>query len=201
MNKKLFSLALLSLLIMAGCDKGETPQAKAEPSTGSASANVQAPAARTANDTALAVIETDAYEMKVHRAIPFRPKADPLGMFKLPDGYQYIVLDLSVRNKSNEPLEMGSILLVAKVTDEAGKALEGNMAALTAYTVENPDPRQDTEYDEVWSVEFKPGAVHRAIALGMQAPSSTRTLIFAVPAKAGGSKDFRQVKFQIGERQ
>lgn len=194
MNKKLLSLALSSLLIMTGCDKEE-------PSAGSASANVEAPATGTANDTALAVIETDAYEMKVHRAIPFRPKADPLGMFKLPDGYQYIVLDLSVRNKSDEPLEMGSILLVSKVTDEVGKAMEGNMAALTAYTVENPDPRQDAEYEEVWSMEFKPGAVHRAIALGIQAPSTNRTLTLTVPARAGDSKDFRQVKFQIGERQ
>lgn len=190
MNKKLLPLALSSLLIMAGCDEAPL-QAKTETSTGSASANFQA----------LAVIETDDYEMKVHRAIPFLPKSDPLGMLKLPDGYQYIVLDLSVRNKSNEPLEMGSILLVSKVTDEAGKALEGNMEALIAYTVENPDPRQDTEYDEMWSMEFKPGAVHRAIALGVQAPSTMRTLIFAVPAKAGGSKDFRQVKFQVGERQ
>lgn len=197
MNKKLIPLVLSGLLALAGCGKEDAPQAQV-PAGG---ASAQATTAKTAPDTVLAVIETDTYEMKVHRAIPFRPKADPLGMYKLPEGDRYVVLDLSVRNKGSEPLEMGSILLVAKVTDETGTALKGNLMALSAYTLENPDPNHDAEYGEVWSMEFKPGAVHRAVALGVQAPAAARTLTFAVPARAGDSKDFRQVKFDIAQGQ
>lgn len=192
MKKALLTACLASLLAMAGCGKNEAPQVGTD-----APASASAPTPQAAGDAVLAVIEADAYVLKIHRAIPFLPKTDPLGMHKLPEGYRYVVLDLEIQNKSPEPLEMGSILLAAKVTDETGKALDGHMPALLAYNVEHPDPRQDAAYEEVWSMEFKPGEVHRAIALGARAPVSAKSLTLVVPAKVNDDKTLLKASFPV----
>ena len=187
-------ITCLGLLALTGCGTDDTARDGAQTP---AAQTADTPAATEKRAAALAKIETEAYALTVHRAIPFTPKDDPLGLFKLPDGYRFVVLDLEVENRSAQPLEMGSILLVAQLTDEAGTVLEGNMPALLAYTTAHPDPAQDAGYDAVWSMEFPAGESHRAIALGVQAPVSATTLTLAVPA-AANSSDMRKASFPVG---
>lgn len=194
MNTRLF-ITCLGLLALAGCGTDESARDGADVPAAQA-----APAAASTGKTAaaLAKIETGTYALTVHRAIPFTPKDDPTGLFKLPDGYRFVVLDIEVENRGAQPLEMGSILLLAQVTDAAGTLLEGNMPALLAYSTEHPDPAQDAGYDAVWSMEFPAGESHRAIALGVQAPVAAASLTLAVPATANSS-DMRKATFPVGE--
>lgn len=196
MKTKLLPVLFAGLVAVAGCDKAPEQPASDAGATATPEKSAAAPQ-KAGDEAAIAVIETDSYVMKVHRAIPFMPGQDPLGMLKVKEGHRYVVLDMSVKNKSNEPLEMGSIMLVTKISDESGKSYGGNIGALTAYLLQNPDPRHDDEYEAVWSMEFKPGEYHRAIALGVEVPADIKTFVLTAPVKPHDVSNTKQASFTI----
>jgi len=198
--KKNMSYGVLAaaLLVLAGCGKGEgSGQQAAGAPVAQASAPAAAPAGKPADGQAIAVIETDTYVMKVHRAIPFMPRNEPAGMLKVKEGHRYVVFDISVRNKSSQPLEMGSIMLVTKIADETGKSYGGHLGALTSYLVDNPDPNHDAEYEGVWSMELPPGAFHRALSLGVEAPVNVNAFVISAPPKPNDVANMRSAKFSL----
>ncbi|HEY8607696.1 MAG TPA: hypothetical protein VIM12_11345 [Noviherbaspirillum sp.] len=182
MMKKMIPVLVACLALLTACERmpPEAPAAAAAPSV-----------------PAVGMIETENYVMTLHRAIPFTPKTDALGLIKAKDGHRYVVLDISVQNKSREVLEMGTIMLFSKVTDKNGKSYGGNLGALTAWALDNPDPKHQDEYDAVWSMEFPPGETHRAVVLGLELPLDVTELVFSAPVKANMNSETRQIRFPV----
>ena len=178
---KIFSAALCFLLFTS-CGNNNSKSTSTETTKGAADNSGATQASSTTNTTAtkaedgpaIATIETDLYVAKIHRAIPVVIKQDAsTALYKVRDGYQYIVLDMSVKNKSGKELDMGQIMLGAKVTDESGKDV-GNLMAIAAYAYANPGGDHQTQYEAMWG-KMQPGDFNRTYVLGMEAPKTAKT--------------------------
>lgn len=143
-----------------------------------------APAMKVVAPPALGLIDTGGYVMTLHRAIPFQPKTKTAGL-KPRNGYRYVVLDISMKNKGGDALDMGKIMKSAKITDQNGKSYRVSAATLQAYNAEYPDPRQQAEYDALQAAAFKPGETHRALVLGLELPADVKALVLSLPVGAG----------------
>lgn len=140
------------------------------------------------DEAAIATVETDDYILKIHKAIPFVPDdAKTAGAFKPKEGNQYIALDISVKSKSSQSIEMGSIMLSTEITDEKGTKLGGTVPVLTAYSLTYPDANFQNEYDAIWN-DFASNEFHRTTALGFEAPKDAKTFTVKVPVKAYASE-------------
>lgn len=188
MNKKLICALCAALALLGACGKEQ-------PGPASAAASPAVP--DTAAPQALGTIETDSYLLTLHRAISFVPKTDALGLLKTKEDHRYVVLDIGVANKSAQPLEMGSIMLFSRITDTNGKSYGGNLGALTAYTIDHPDPKHQEAYDALLSMEFQPGASHRAVVLGLELPRDVKELVFSAPVAADMHSEMRQIRFAL----
>lgn len=126
---------------------------------------------------AIATITAPAYVAKVHRSIAFVPKNDGMGMMKVKKGHHFVVLDMSVRNTSKkQEVDMGQILLSTKVTDEKGNEYRLNPMAIAAYTLDNPNPQHQVQYNAMWS-KLKPGDFYRTTVFGMEVPDGTKNFV------------------------
>jgi hypothetical protein len=146
---------------------------------------------------AIASLETDSYVMKIYRALPFLPKTDPLGMFKVVEGHRFIVLDLSIRNISDKPIDMGRILQSARVKDENGKKYDLSIAAIASYTTDNPNTKHQAEYDALWSKQFAPQSFHRTTAYGFEAPSEVNKFSLSMPETAKPGSPRKEIAFSL----
>ncbi len=141
---------------------------------------------------AIATINAPDYVVVVHKAIAFIPKDDGAGLMKIKQGHRYVVLDLSVRNTSkNKEVDMGQILLSSKVRDEKGKAYNLNAMAIAAYTLNNPDPHQQAQYNQMWS-KIKPGDFYRTIAYGLEVPESAKNFVISLKEDGDIFKDTKR---------
>lgn len=192
MNSKLIPALLAATALLAACGKEPPASGPAAGTQASAPAQPDMPEAK-----ALGRIETDSYVLTLHRAIGFMPKTDALGLLKTRDGHRYAVLDISVTNKGSEPLEMGTIMLFSKIADRNGNSYGGNLGALTAYTLDYPDPKHQEQYDALLSMEFPAGATHRAVVLGLELPQDVKELVFSVPVKADMNAERKQIAFSL----
>lgn len=179
-------------IVLAACGK---EQPEAGPATASGAVLPAVPDG--AVTKTLGTIDTDSYTLTLHRAIGFTPRTDALGLLRTREGHRYAVLDISVTNKSREPLEMGSIILFSKIADSSGRQYGGNLGALTAYTIDHPDPRHQEAYDALLSMEFPAGATHRAIVLGLELPQDVKDLVFSAPVKADMNAEMKQIAFTL----
>lgn len=196
--KQVFLPFLTAICLLAACSNDNKESSKTETTSSLRETNATSlPSAKPEDDAAIAIIETDAYILKVHKAIPFMPDATKTaGAFKPKDGNQYIALDISVKSKSNQPLEMGSLMLATQVTDEKGSKFGELIPALTSYTLTYPDSKQQEEYDAIWSEEYAPGQQHRTVAFGFEAPKEVKTFIIKMPVKAYASET-KQATFTL----
>lgn len=129
---------------------------------------------------AIATLTSPEYVAKVHRAIAFVPKNDGMGMMKVKPGHHYVVLDMSVRNTSkNKDVDMGQVLLSTKVTDEKGKEYRFNAMAIAAYTLDNPDPQHQAQYNAMWS-KIKPGEFYRTVVFGLDVPDGAKNFVISM---------------------
>lgn len=145
---------------------------------------------------AIATLQTENYTAKVHRAIPFDAKKDEMGLFKVKDGHQFIVLDMSIKNTSDQSIEMGNILLETKIKDEKGRDIELSVMAVGAYTYTYSLPGHQQQYDALWS-KMNPGDFYRAAVLGMEAPKDVKTFILSMPIKDGFGSDIPRKELKV----
>ncbi|HEY5800189.1 MAG TPA: hypothetical protein VIT92_08205 [Burkholderiaceae bacterium] len=189
---KHLTLLLCATLVLAGCGKQPAAEDGAAPAPAATSASAAAVSARAApaqDGAAIATIETADYVIQVHKAITFMPDAGKTGgVFAPKEGNHFVALDISVRNKTQAPLEMGTVMLQSQVVDAAGNAYSGTLPVLTAYTLSNPDATQSAQYDAIWSMEYPAGAYHRTVALGFEAPKSLKTFTLKFPVKPNANE-------------
>lgn len=189
---KQLTLILCAALLAGACSKKDD----AAPSA-SAPAQQAAAGKADAGAAAIATVETADYVIKVHRAVPFVPTAaQTAGMLLPKDGNHYVALDMSVRSKAGAPLEMGTIMLQSQIVDDAGKSYGGTIPVLAAYQLVHPSPTQEDEHGAIWGMEYAPGAVHRAAALGFEAPKDVRSFTIRFPLKAN-SNEKAEAKFSL----
>jgi hypothetical protein len=190
--KQIFLPFLADICLTTSCNNDNKESAKNETSnTSSAATSLKAEDA-----AAIATIETEDYILKVHKAIPFAPDASKTaGAFTPKDGNKFVALDVSVKSKASQSIEMGAIMLTTEITDEKGTKFGGTVPVLTAYSLTYPDSKFQDEYDAIWN-DFPANAFHRTTALGFEAPKDVKTFMLKVPVKAYGNEK-KEVTFTL----
>lgn len=172
MKKQILSL-LAIVTLMCSCGKEQEKktdkQAKKEKSVSEPVSDDVKP---------LQVIETPSYSYTIFRVISFESTE---GYFNPEEGNQYVVLDISVTNKSKQPLDMAVIMGSSKIKDKDGKKYGDVLGALTAYSIEHPRTNWKSEFDAIWSEKFPAGETHRTTAMGFQAPKNIKEFILSMP--------------------
>lgn len=131
-------------------------------------------------EAALASINTAHYEFTLYKALAYVPKHDGVGQMKLKPGNRYLVLDVAVKNKSkSKELDMGQVLLSAKLRDKKGTVYPLNAMAVAAYTLDNPDPQHQAQYNALWG-KLQPGETYRTFAVGFEVPESATNFVFSM---------------------
>jgi hypothetical protein len=198
MNKVFF---LVMFFIVFSCSNNKdgnanTTNTNTNSTTGNESNTGTAVTSSVEDGPAIGTLQTENYTAKVHRVIPFVAKKDEMDLFKVKDGHQFLVLDMSVRNTSDQPIEMGNILLETKVKDENGRDIELSVLAVGAYTYTYSIPGHQQQYDALWS-KMNPGDFYRAAVLGLEAPKDVKTLTLSMPVKDGFEKDTPRKELKV----
>lgn len=193
------SSCLLTLLLLTACGANETTtpptvETKVKAATTAPAKDTVAKSETTSTTVpedgpAIATITAPAYVAKVHRSIAFVPTNDGMGMMKVKKGHHFVVLDMSVRNTSKkQEVDMGQILLSTKVTDEKGNEYRLSPMAIAAYTLNNPDPQHQAQYNAMWS-KLKPGDFYRTTVFGMEVPDGTKKFVLSMKEDGDVFKD------------
>ncbi len=197
MNRVYLISALLFVVSCSDNKDGDTNTSNTTENSSANEVNKGSGATSSAEDgPAIATLQTENYTAKIHRAIPFVAKQDEMGLFKVKDGHQYIVLDMSIRNTSDQPIEMGNILLETKVKDENGRDLDLSITAVAAYTYTYSVPGHQSQYDALWS-NMKPGDFYRAAVLGLEASKEVKTFTLSMPVKDGFGSDIPRKELKV----
>lgn len=191
--KRLTYLMCIALMLGACGKKAEEPAAT---DTASASApeqqeeeNKSKRKSTNPDGPAIATVETADFVLKVHKLIPFTPDLGKTGGMMGPkDGMQFVAVDMSVKNKTNAPYEMGTIMLQTELTDDSGKSYGNMLSVLTTYNASFPSETNQDEYDAVWSTEYAPGAFHRGVVHGFEVPKGVTSLTLKVPVKPNANE-------------
>ena len=172
--KKLFISLLSVTLLFAACSEKKAQSQQLEEHAGNEEITK-------ANQTqkALVTIETTTYQLSIYKATPFRPTSS-VG-FVPKKGNQYVVLDISVKNKTDREINMGVILSTAKTRDKQGTVFGDILGSLSAYNLANPDNEKNKENDKIWSEKFPAGEFHRCVAMGFQAPDHLKEFEISLP--------------------
>ena len=206
-NKTLQLLSLLALFLTFSCSdekSGSTTTDKEKDAD--KAAQFASTADKTATDKnavtdgpAVAMLETDKFVMKLHKAIAFFPKSDPFGMFKVTEGHHFIVLDMSVKNKTSEILDMGQIFIHANVKDDKGNKYNilSGVTPIASYTYDNPTDYHQKEYEALWSNTFPANGFHRTTVLGLEAPKDVKNFILTIPTEPGSKKEKKEIQFTL----
>jgi hypothetical protein len=195
--KRTFLPFLTAICIVTACNDTREGAKNESANTPTETTTTSKTGSKVEDGPAIATIETETYVMKIHKAIPFMPDdTKTAGAFKTKEGNQFIALDISVNSKSNQSLEMGTILLATEITDEKGIKFGEMLPAVTAYTLMFPDPKQQEEYDAIWSEEYVPGQFHRTVAFGFEAPKDVKTFIIKMPTKPNAN-EMEQATFTL----
>ena len=129
---------------------------------------------------ALATISTPAYEAKLYWAIPFIPRGSGEGLIEADSGSQFILLDVSIQNTTTDKvIDMGEVLLTAKVRDEEGREYTSDPLIIAAFNLEYPFPGHREQYRSMKGA-LMPGAVHRTVVFGFEAPASFRNFVLVL---------------------
>lgn len=203
---KCWSAALLSVLFFFACSNNKTESATdtqvKSTSAGNETTNptsnpTTAPATKAEDGQAIATITAPHYVAKVHQAIAFVPGSES-HLIKVKPGHQFVVLDMSVRNTSDKPIDMGQILIMLQLKDDKGNKLPLTPAAIAAYMLGHPDPSHKQEYNALWG-KMNPGDFHRTIVYGTEVPEGTKNFVISMKEDAGFDSNIKsnEAKFSI----
>jgi hypothetical protein len=129
---------------------------------------------------ALATITTPVYEAKLYWAVPFIPRNAAMGLIQADSGHQFILLDIAVRNiTTDKHVDMGTILLTTTVRDEKGREYFSDALVIAAFNLEFPYPQHHTQYSAMKGI-LPPGASHRTIAFGFEAPADAKHFVLSM---------------------
>jgi hypothetical protein len=194
---KPITLILCAALMLGACGKDDKPSGEQGGAPAAGQAEGKGAAGQAQDGPAIATVETADFVLKVHKAIPFEPNASKTGgAFKPRDGNRFVALDISVRNKSQRPLAMGTIMLQTQIVDDSGKSHGNMLPVLTAYTLSYPDPAQQEQYEAIWAMEYAPGAFHRTVAEGFEAPKELKSFTIRVPVRPNADEK-AEAKFTL----
>lgn len=208
-EKNLSTIALFLVLFFASCGESQKPEPATEtrvkaaltvvPATDTALQRPDTTQAKPESEAILATISTPDYELKIFKALPFIPKNDGASLMKLKQGNRYVVLDLSVHNKGNaKELDMAQVLLSAKLRDKKGRTYPLNAMAVAAFTLDNPDPQHQAQYNALWG-KLKPGDVYRTTALGFEVPEEAKEFVLSMNADDNSLQESKrqEAKFRV----
>lgn len=120
------------------------------------------------------------YELKIYGAFSFEPENNEASLISVDSGKHYVVLDMAVENLTSYlSIDMGQILLSAKVTDEKGNLYPRSPLAIQAYQLAFPDQTQKADYKALKG-KIRPGKYYRTTAYGFEAPVSVRNFLLTV---------------------
>lgn len=162
--------------VKAMSEKGETPKA--------ALASFSQEQNHSAEDvvfTTPTTITAPDYEVTLYGAFAFAPDRNEAGLISADSGQRFVVLDIAVENTSKaKTVDMGQILLSAKVTDDEGNLYPRNALALEAFELEYPEATHKSEYSAMKG-KIKPGGYFRTSAYGFQAPEGKKNFVLSLP--------------------
>lgn len=192
--KKLIAMALAGgwMMFLSSCSENHaTKPVASKPKIDKTSA-----ASVKEDGTAIGSIETDSYVMKLHRAFAYEAQgSDVLAGFKPKEGFKFIYLDVSLRNKGPQKLDGGFLFIDLKLTGENGVEYKKPAAALAAYTSEHPEDSNTDEYNALWGT-FDPNEFHREIVYAVEVPKELNSFVVSMPVVAR-KKDRRELKFSL----
>jgi hypothetical protein len=153
-------------------------------------------AAVKADGPAIGTIETDKYVMKLHQAFTYKPaESTVMANWTPKEGYRFIYLDVSLRNKGAEPLDGGFVFIALKVTDKNGVEYKKPAAALAGYTTDHPEASNQKEYEALWE-KFDPNEFHREIIYAVEVPEDINEFTLSLPADRQ-RKEWKQLSFSL----
>ncbi len=126
-------------------------------------------------------IETEQYHLKLHGVIPFELIPKTYQPFKPVAGHKLVVLDISIKNRSNQPIDMGNILVKAVVNSSGSTVNYIRPWVVAAYITDHPDRAHQPAYDALWRDAYPPGEVHRAKLLGIHPPNEVNDFKLTLP--------------------
>lgn len=197
-TSKTTRLVLMAVLLFTACHESgrQAPTADTRVKAAASPAPTQ-PGTEVVRDKAteaapFATITTPAYVARIYQAIAFVPKNDGMGLMKIKPGHRYVVLDMSVQNTTKEKqVDMGQILLATRVRDEKGREYRMNAMAIAAYTLSNPNPQHQAQYNALWG-KLKPGDLYRTTVFGMEVPEGVKKFVISMREDGDVLKDSKR---------
>jgi hypothetical protein len=163
--------------------------------TGDSKANKKKLLVKSATDGPfIGAIETPDYLLKLHRAFIYETTGNEVVAGTKPkEGYKFIYLDVSLKNKSSQKLDGGFLFIGLTVKDEKGTEYKKPAAALASYITEHPQEDNGAEYGALWKT-FKPQEFHRAIVYAVEVPKGINEFVLSMPV-APRAKERKELKF------
>ena len=141
-------------------------------------------------------IETENYMFKLHRAFEYKTQgSEVLAGLKPKQGYKFIYLDVSLKNKSVEKLDGGFLFIALKVTDDKGVEYKKPATGLAAYTSENPIAGDEEEYNELWET-FQQNEFHRAVVYCVEVLVPVKNFVLHMPTDSK-RKEWKTINFSL----
>ncbi|HEU4901646.1 MAG TPA: hypothetical protein VFT06_02615 [Flavisolibacter sp.] len=167
----------LALLLLASCTNQPEAAIPAKKVLAIKAKNAHPPVEESAVPGTISFPE---YELKIYGAFAFVPENNEASLISTDSGKQYVVLDIAVENLTSYlSIDIGQILLSAKVTDEKGNLYPRNPLAIQAYQMIFPDQNQKAEY-KAMKGKLRPGKYYRTTAYGFEAPTNVRNFLLTV---------------------
>jgi hypothetical protein len=136
----------------------------------------------------LTSITTATYEAKLYWAIPFVPRQQSVGLIQAEPGNRFVLLDMAVRNTTtNRHVNMGDVLLTAKVRDEQGREYFSNPLVIAAFNLEYPNRHHHALTTAMKGV-LAPGAEYRTVIFGFEAPVEMRNFLLQMEEEHSGNE-------------
>lgn len=121
------------------------------------------------------------YKVTIYGAFSFTPEHNNTGLISVDSGHRFVVLDIAVENTSkSKTVDMGQILLSAKVNDNEGNLYPRSALALEAFELDYPEQSHKAEYSAMKG-KIKPGRYYRTSAYGFEAPEKTKNFVLSLP--------------------
>jgi hypothetical protein len=95
---------------------------------------------------------------------------------------------MAVRNTTtNKHVDMGTVLLTAKVRDEQGREYLSNPLVIAAFNLEYPNRHHPALITAMKGV-LAPGAEYRTVIFGFEAPVEVRNFMLQMEEEHGGNE-------------
>lgn len=134
-----------------------------------------------------ATINTPTYKATVHWAIPFTPRGAGEGLIQADTGCHFVLLDISLQNVSaDKPVDGQEVLQSTKIRDEQGREYASDPLVIAAFNLEYPYPQHQMQY-RAFKGMLLPGAVHRTVVCGFEAPVDAKNFVLLMEDDAAGT--------------